>query len=156
MRLSCEQTHTHATHHTHTHRTRHTPHHAHNRHTQSDRQRQDTNTPLFSQRNSESSKISPLWSTDHGLRQRHDVIRSFESGGLSRVTCRAVVFTAGVRLADWSVERSSGNIVDRFRLYLVSLSTNTHSVRSLITLKHYRKNRHLPDYIMSLCALSRA
>ena len=50
----------------------------------------------------------------------------------------------------------SGNIVDGFRLYLVSLSTNTHSVGSLITLKHYRKNRHLPDYLLSLCALSRA
>ena len=50
----------------------------------------------------------------------------------------------------------SSNIVDGFRLYLVSLSTNTHSVGSLITLKHYRKNRHLPDYLLSLCALSRA
>ena len=46
-----------------------------------------------------------------------------------------------------------GNIVDGFRLYLVSLSTNTHS---LITLKHHRENCLLPDYLLSLCALSRA
>ena len=49
-----------------------------------------------------------------------------------------------------------GNIVDGFRLYLVLLSTNTHSAGSLITLKHHRENCHLPDYLLSLCALLRA
>ena len=34
-----------------------------------------------------------------------------------------------------------GNIVGGFPLYLVSLSTNTHSVGSLINLKHHRGNR---------------
>ena len=43
-----------------------------------------------------------------------------------------------------------GNIVDGFQLYLVSLSTNTHSVGSLINLKHHRGNRHLPDYLLNL------
>ena len=49
-----------------------------------------------------------------------------------------------------------GNIIDGFQPHLVSLSTNAHSVGSLISLKHHPENCHLPDYLLSLCALSRA
>ena len=42
------------------------------------------------------------------------------------------------------------NIVDVSQPYLVSLATNTHSVGSLVNLKHISGRAHLPDYLLKL------
>ena len=69
-------------------------------------------------------------------------------------TCSTILLACVWLIGLWNAVPS--NIVDGFQTHLVSLSTNAHSVGSLITLQHHRENRHLADYLLSLCALSRA